>query len=557
MASPPQAVARFPGIVNAIGGTFAFTQGETPSRCVLDIAPQQNPPALIGTLTIVYGSTTITFEDCRAVEASYVRNSSGRIVSLHIEDWRWRWRGGYISGRYNRRDANGKIVSRTQKTPRELAELCLREMGQTKYDVSELPNDTRPAVDWDGDNPAQMLAALCDSLGCRISPTYGNGVRIVRLGQGAELPRGPNVGLTDLNETLDPPETLDGLLLIGGVAEFQNDLLLEAVALEPSGEYVPLDSASYKPAAGWKMAGNGSFAGIADEKLQELAQASVYRCWRPVVARTGLHIAGYTDQTGEKIKRLDQLVLYNRQCEQAVQLGEKKFLPAWLYGSFKPRKAAGNLIGRNTVDLPQPIVNPTDAVAKAMIYRDGFSIDTEKNIITTTYPLTRYDNNRQAEPAILRLRVAVSIRREKEDSLIRFQREREYRSPTSTRTKPKIIRRDDIQVRSIPTYVGTNYAIKSIAYNDTELNKESDYYLDLEEATWRNAQPSEATYAHIIPMELDGAIRAVVWRWGGGSYGSTRVSRNNEPEYFVTPYAERRLTAKINEIAKDKGKPAN
>ena len=120
-----QAVASFPGVNRIIGGTFTWGHGESPGVCVLQIAPQPNPPPIIGDLRIVFGNDQIFFNDCRIVDASYRRDASGQIVSLTIEDWRWQWRDrGMISGRYNQRNADGTIVDGTEKSPQAMARLC-------------------------------------------------------------------------------------------------------------------------------------------------------------------------------------------------------------------------------------------------------------------------------------------------------------------------------------------------------------------------------------------------------------------------------------------------
>ena len=62
-----------------------------------------------------------------------------------------------------------KIRPGTEKKPQALATLCLQAMGEDDYDVSALPNDARPEIDWSYQNPAEALQQLCDKLGCRVT----------------------------------------------------------------------------------------------------------------------------------------------------------------------------------------------------------------------------------------------------------------------------------------------------------------------------------------------------------------------------------------------------
>ena len=552
MPSTPQAIARFPGVVSVIGGTFTWGHGETPGVCQLTIAPQPNPPALIGTLTIQYDNVYMEFRDCRIVDASYRRDSSGRIVSLTIEDWRWQWRDrGTISGRYNVRKTDGKIVTHTDKSPQALAKLLFEAMGQTDYDVSLLPDEPRPGIEWDVSNPAQALSALCELLGCRIAPAFDNKAVIVKLGEGNELPDGLAFGRTDLNEVLDPPEKPDALMLLGAPAEFQADLELEAVALEASGKYVLLDDASYKPAGGWTLDDQDDFYAITDRKTRALAQASVYRAYRVKIPSGGLALPGYTDSTGKNIERIDQLEFLGRQCVQVDQLGEKVFLPAIVYGAFEGTANFGDDAYANTIDEPEPITDLESDLAKECTVQGGFSIDGGKGIVTLSQPRILIDNSTYLpSPAKLRLRIAVNVRDSETGGLLRYSRERRYTADSTK--KAAIIRHDEIVARSIPTYTAgsASFAVASVEYNVEESDKEADYYLDIEEKQWRDLTPSEATYARIIAVEPDGAIQHVVWSFGNSTRATTRLGRNTEIRNYITPYKQRRQNGKLKELLK-------
>ena len=91
-------------------------------------------------------------------------------------------------------------------------------------------------------------------------------------GDGEKLPQGPSSGAVEFNESLDPPEVADSVELYGGPAEFQYDFEVEPLALEKTGEYVPLDDVSYKPAEGWTFDAIAGALGI--QPTYERAAAS-------------------------------------------------------------------------------------------------------------------------------------------------------------------------------------------------------------------------------------------------------------------------------------------
>lgn len=557
MPTEPQAVARFPGVLSVIGGAFTWGHGETPSVCVLQIAPQLSRPALIGTLTITYGGEVLAFPDCRIVAASYRRDAQGRIVELSIEDWRWKWRErGLISGRYNVRRTDGTIVTHTEKSPQDMARLLFEALGQASYDVSQLPDTPRPYIEWDVANPGRALSDLCELLGCRIAPGFDNKAFIVRLGSGTTLTTGPGSGIVDINESLDPPEKPEVLMVVGGPAEFQADFELEAVALEPNGEYVELDSASYKPDDGWSYDATDTFEGLPTAKYRDknLARESVYRSYRVKIPAGGLDLPGYTDSTGKKIERLDQLVFLNRQCEQVDQIGEKAFLPPLVYGAFEGDNHLENATFGNTINTPEPITDLDSDLAKKCTYRQGFSLDGDKGIVQLSQRLILVDEtDNTLSPAQLRLRVAVNVRDKDTGGLLRHTRKRTYVAGSTA--PPAIIRRDEIVARCVPAYQSgsTAFTVTSINYNVDEVDREADYYLDIEEQTWQELRPIEATYGKIIKLAPDGAIHHIVWSFGNSAPATTRVGRNTEFANYITPYRQRRLNAQIRALAGNHG----
>ena len=178
----------FPGVQVATAADFTLSHGISPSVCLLQTVPQTSYVAEIGTLQLSFGSTLLSFPDCAVRSATLRSSEQGLFWSLQILDRRWKWQFGEIDGRYNVRSADGSIIDSTEKTPRQLAELLLRAMNESQFDVDQIPNDSRPTVVWDAANPADELAQLCDQLSCRIVLGLDNHVRIRPIGDGQTLP---------------------------------------------------------------------------------------------------------------------------------------------------------------------------------------------------------------------------------------------------------------------------------------------------------------------------------------------------------------------------------
>ena len=82
--------------------------------------------------------------------ASARLNEDGLVWQVSLLDRRWKWAFGQVWGEFNIRDDGELLVSAFERTPQELAEYLLIAAGESLYDVSQLPNDTRPHVEWVG-----------------------------------------------------------------------------------------------------------------------------------------------------------------------------------------------------------------------------------------------------------------------------------------------------------------------------------------------------------------------------------------------------------------------
>ncbi len=138
---------------------------------------------------------------------------------------------------------------------------------------------------------------------------------------------------------------------------------------------------------------------------------------------------------------------------------------------------------------------------------------------------------------ILFIRCAVSVRDPDTRQPVRYERQRELNSNTDT--EPLAIIHPEI-VRSINQSNGTSEDDPEGHDNQTDVDKECDYYLDGLEKTFRLEAPEDAPFIGILDVDLDGAVQVIEWSIDGQDGPTTRVSRNHDDGTPVTfPYRQR------------------
>lgn len=568
----------FPGITRIIRGDFTLSHGISPSIATLQISPQTNFAVQGGTLTITYGVTQIEFPDCAMDMSSLNAGGDGYIRTVRIVDRRWRWKYGYVIGKYNIRRTDGGINKATEKTPRELATILLKAMGETGFDVNQLPDDNRPAVDWDYANPAEELARLCDAHGCRVVLQLNNLVRICRLGVGAEL---PSDRIASGGYSFDPPEMPDHLLFVCGPTRWQAKLNLEAVGRDTDGEVKLIKDLSYNPRGageqyGWVDQYPETFQALigtdeGQEKKRALALETVYRWYRiKEPATRDMSIPEY----GE-IKQISQLLpIDDRLIDQESAVGE-------LYD--KPQHAVVEGRFYDMVGDPKSMVN----TALGTRYRGSFTIDKERGIVMFSEPVyllsqcttnvylddgatvVLSENSFAYMPAFLTIECTFSVKDAKTRQPHRHTQERPLTNG-KFKTKPKIIKRDDIFLTRRVRYVSlttSSYGITDLTgfgdatsgipartvlnvienrkpglgvSGDIGIDTRVNYYLNEAQANLKPKESMSYEYPYIRRIDPDGLIQQVSWSVGGEG-ARTTASKNNEFDFAVPSYEERRL----------------
>lgn len=517
---PPTPLLTFPGLDQVLSWSYTLSHGITPGVALVDIAPQFGLPAEIGTMAITFDAVELEFPGCVLDNAHVRRDRSGMVVSLAILDRRWTWRYGQISGRYNVRQRDGTLDTTTEQAPQDLAATLLQAMGESNFDVSGLPNQSRPEVDWVFANPAQELASLAESLGCRVVLDLDGRVWLALSGAGADLP--DMLTQRTRNFGIDPPTMPDSLLLVAAPTRFQTRFRLEAVGEETTGEIKPLGDLSYMPHAGWGQESYYGFANVADAADRALASRTIYRwyrlkCTAPFTSEQQFQIAGYDGP----VQNLWQLLpLEHGQLETYTDSDDiERPRPAGVEGVYWNRA----LDARN-IPEQRPCLG-------------RFTIDAERGIVRFAEPVLQLNADGTFGEAQLYLTVAHGVKESATLQEVRQTYERTLPGEPHG-TGPKVLRRDDLVFTVTTQYDLQNNPIGTTDNADS-LEREANAFLDAAQAEFETLATDEVEYAGIVPISPDGAIQQVQWS-GSPSGAVTRASRNNEFSLVIPPWHERR-----------------
>lgn len=600
-----QGTFAFPGIDTILSGNFALTPGFKPSVCTLTIIPQPKASLRIGDLTLAYGGQKITFRDCTVDDVQAMRDASGRSVwQVKILDRRWRWaNGGRISGYYNvhrplmyRKET--ELVPGTEKSPRDLAKLCLEAMGEKNFDLSKMPNDARPEVEWDAMKPAEALAQLCDSLQCILAPGLDDRFTIYRVGDGKLLPI--NQYLLSGALEVNPPEQPEEIAVVTSPVMWQADLLLRAVGLDVDWKIKPINELSYTPTIdkekGWAYA-DPEFFGVKDIVARALAKRSVwlwYQVMEPIQIYDGKECVPLTISDDELIWDVQRILpLLDHQLLDMVAQGiPEEVKPSEVMGRSEPRPAAvygkfydpsGESL-RNDLERYERLKKLAEAggVPPTMrFYEAGFSIDARLGLIQFSQPVYRLTDmkagkeglaNKGKTPAELYLRVAFHLRDKTTRGWVRGEYKRNVGKASGKKTAKKDkkekssngssigvqdFRHDDLQPKYCMIDQG-KWWTKFLAAdgkwwtNETAIKKQADYYLKEHLKQYETTTPATGTYAGFQKFEPDGLITQVSWYTDDEGFAFTKAVLGKEDQLDIIAYQERRLMERILEAERTK-----
>lgn len=500
--------------------------GWLPNPMVVVALPQDANLPGGGTLTLYFGAQSLQINDVKVDFSTQHYTMRGHVVIIRLLDRRWRWKYLKISGRYNIHMADGTIQSGTEKSIRELAVLLMDAMLETTYDVSVLPTDVFPEVDWTYDTAAIELSRMCEECGCDISLNWDDSVSIVQLGVGAALPI--NDDLQDATVKADPPEGPDKLTLVCGESQFQARLELTAVALDTDGKIKKIDdpTLSYLPATGWGDIGDEHFfrdlknSGRTEEQV-DLAMLTVFKWYQIKQVSTGtLTIPGYGTITDiAQILPINDWLVDTFTSPVGNRLTNK---PAVIYGKFL---LTGDPFGdRNS-----------DACSK---YPGDFVLDGFNGIVKLASRAIKYsDPVGTILPADLFLEASFGVR----DSTTHQQVRKTYDFTFQPGPLTETVSAEELGLKVRATYSsGVCTSVASTVTNETVLAAEANRILTLASQRFSTAIYGSGKYRGLQALQTDGTIRQVIVIADDSIGFNTRASYNTEVGNWVVRAAQRR-----------------
>ena len=546
--------ATYPGVQNVLSATYTLTAGITPSVVQMEIIPQTQQIAAVGDVVFVHGTTTLTIPGCRADQASMVRGSNGTLVSFSLMDRRWKWKFGEIYGHYNQRDADGLIITATEKTPQQLATLCLQAMGETA-DVAAIPNNARPDAEWVAENPAEALANILEPFGMIVVLQIDSTVAIRQQGVGAALPE--NANLVEQQISSNPPEVPATIRVLGAPNRYQARLRLEAVGYDTDGRVKPIDQLSYKPVGGWGKQ-TLFFSGVQFDQARALALRDVFRLYRikdmsspspqPIITlpdapgsiQTPFIPVGQVPGGGmvapqQQPAQGTYTVNYLRDIlpleKGLVQTGPdangiRRRKPEAVYGEY--------YVGNVALEAPRN----SDKINANWLYRGQFTVEHDLGLVRFADQITRWDAAaKEFAGADVYLECSFNVRATDTFTPMRWG----YALPTNVTNGygVEIVRREELIWERYEKYVADTFSSWEQKTYQNELNTQSNYYAAGRLAQYVTQAGASGRYVGLQSISPDGAISQVSWEiTGSGCY--TSASRLYEPSPYVPPYKERR-----------------
>ena len=548
----PQPIVTYSGIIGIESCRMLLSRSVEPSQAVIETPVISQVAPAIGDLVFFYNGTTLTFSGC-AVDMSYIAmTAAGQTMRITLLDRRWRWAFTEIVGRYNVKTKTDTI--KYEKTPQELATLIFQAMGETVYDVSELPNDARPMVDWTNEKGSVALADLLSQLNCEVVPDLSTGGwRIVKIGTGDLL---PDDGTAETAESgVTSPITPDAIRAVTASIRYQVMFELEAVGTETDGRSRPIDDLSYKPSGGWELEHPEKFKGVTGtyvkdgvtRELRDLALGSVYRDYRIKRCVGGggdkqLDPPGYEEAIAggaPHVTSIESLLPLVGDLNDVTIDDSNEKLPArpYLQGQWTDG-------GHGT---------PEGNVDAGTRWNAGFDLDLEQGIVRMPTWL-QYDpggDDGNYQPAKLWLTIVCEVTWEGLNKKVYFGQTR-LKTGVVTPVLVSAELREDIIPKYTARYtqVSSTPSLQSIEKNSDEVNAQTAHYLDAMEDQLVDRTSGSASYANLLLIQLDGAIENVEWIVDGNGM-TTNASRFMRLATYVPSYKDTKRQSMIDQAVRD------
>lgn len=550
-----QAIFEYPGFNDFKSATYTLAHGVQPGIISVRTPPQGTRLREVGTVKFTFDDVELELPQCRVVTPKLQRRPD--MWTVKLVDRRWKWKYCHIHGRYNVRvpvtDAMvaEEIDPATEKTPQELAKLLLDAMGERRYNVSNLPNDTRPKVLWDYASAPLELQSLVDSLGCRVVLGWNNRVRIEVVGEGDQL---PDERIISEAASYSFPTGPDDIMLVGAPIVHEVKFFLEAVGLDVDGQIKLINRLTYAPDGGWEAdrlgetgpepLGGGGFEGLAvpitdeSQKILALARSSVGKWYRikNIADADDFHAEGAPEGANER-KHVLPLIDKTSDPDGLLEDGPVRPGKAYVQGSWYNPWAEGEYNAESR-------------------YPRDFSLDTATGIVKFSDALmieTKLASTGDAAwvPAHLYLTCMCAYSDPETNMKERYTKTRAVRGRNNN-TEPLVFKAEDVKKVVVHDYVFRDpadpwfadletplFSSGEFTSNDDAVRTMADYYLDAKLQTFEQVTGGSVTLEGLQKIDPDGAIRQVTISTHGGPGGSavTTVSRNDEHDIKTQSYA--------------------
>lgn len=515
----------FPGVLRPIRCQYTDVVGLYPGVWSMTMVPQESLPLIEGPLTLTDGIETFVLPQSRIADASIRRDGNGYIVGLRGFDARWKWRFGSLHGEYNIRRADGTIIPETQKSARELIDLCFQAWGIGAADVSAAPADDYPYVSWKYDRVRPELQKLLDRYGLTVAVDWSL-MRpiVVRLGFGTPLPTFP---VESDVFTVDTPEAPSAIRLVCGETLMQASFKLKAVAEDLDGNVRDLESPdlSYRPAEGWEATvtdPNNPLPNGTPEAVQA-AKRSVYRWYQIESFADGTTILPGTE-TSIRMESVLPLLPHQLGVYSFTSEGWPVNQDWYLEGRWWVGDAADGLAHKNLADVT--------------FVPYAASLDEERGLVRLSVPLVLLSDEKRWKPAELYLICSFRLR---DPTTYRYLSYSLTRTISSNATMPQVEYVPDLRRMIRARFSGST--LLGIDDNQAELDASLNALMDHLQSQYAVTAGTVRQFCGIIPLLLDGLRRQCTYVVDSDEGAYTRAALNTESEPGVPRLEELRRMA--------------
>jgi|688.fasta_scaffold04211_26 hypothetical protein len=275
----PQATLQYNGIHAEGGFTVLRTNSSVPDPITAKFLPSAYLPPY-GDIALAYGSRFIVLRNCRLLRSELPQGGDGgRFHDVSFEDRRWAWQIPRLFAHWNNPTVYLAGSSSYQKNYKQMIEyICRVVLGEVNADLSAVTEEDFFELSSDGDQAISVLETLLERRGYVVTLDLNDRMAIRRLGVGLFPPNDELV--MDRAVAAELPAVPEIVYCLSSHVEFTKDMLLVPV-VSYLGGYIPIDSASWRPAGGWGNEDPTTFPNV-DVAYRKQALEEVWKLYRIV-----------------------------------------------------------------------------------------------------------------------------------------------------------------------------------------------------------------------------------------------------------------------------------